>query len=431
MPGPRTLLTLALLAAAGAHAAPRAYIEISGPAFKPLPLAVAPAQGNAAGTTPFETTLKDDLAVSGLFNLLDSRSFLADPKEGLAASGIDFSKWTAIGADSLVKTNVSGDDKTLRVEARLFDVVGQKEALKASFAGRPSEARAFAHELADRLFEHFTGEKGVFRTRLAYVRRAGTAKDVIVADWDGRNAQVLTTGGLNLLPGWSPDGKRLAFTSYRDGSPLLYWADPATRAIKPFPAKGDLMTGAAWSPDGKQVALTISENGNADIWVMNADGSGLRNLTNSREIENSPCWSPDGKKLAFVSTRSGEPQIFTMSADGSGVERLTFQGKYNQTPDWSPRGDIIAFTARDERNVFDLFTVNVETKKIARLTQDQGNNEEPTFSPNGRYVVFTSTRDNGAKRLWIMSADGTNQHALGVDSEASTPAWGPYRTDLQ
>lgn len=423
---PALLAALSLVPAA-AHAEGRAVLEISGANFKPLPLAIAPFGGPVAGAEAVRTTLHDDLAISGLFELLDPKSFLADPKvEGMTASTIDFSKWTAVGADSVVKGTVVGDDKSgWKVELRLFDAMGQKEALKGSYAGKTPELRTFAHDFANLLYRHFTGENGVFRTRLAYAKKVPGGKELFTADFDGKNSAPLTSGGqLNLLPGWSPDGRQLVITSYRGGAPMLYVVDVATKVVKALPARGELQTGAAFSPDGKRIAFTMSENGNSDIYVMNTDGTGLKNLSDSREIESSPTWSPDGKRLAFVSKRSGDPQIFVMNADGTGVERLTFQGKYNQTPDWSPRGDVIAFTARDERNVFDLFTVDVASKQIRRLTQDQGNNEEPSFSPNGRNLAFTSTREGGRQKLFLMNADGTNQRGLGLE-DVSTPSWGP------
>lgn len=406
--------------------AQRAHLEISGARFRPLPIALAPIAREDDAARQLQATLREDLEVSGLFELLDPKSFLADPKkEGMTAATIDFSKWTAVGADALVKASVTGEANALKVDYRLFDVLAGRELLRRTYTGPATQARSFAHEWADALVEHFTGEPGIFRTRLVFTRRVGDGKQLWVSDFDGRNASRLTTGELDLLPSWSPDGRQVLYTSYRSGSPMLHLVDVASRAVRALPERGDLQTGGAFSPDGKRIALTMSQDGNSDIYVMNADGTGMTALTRTRETESSPVWSPDGKRIAFVSTRSGDPQIFVANADGTGVQRLTFQGRYNQTPDWSPRGDLIAFTARDERNVFDLFVVNVETKKIQRLTQDQGQNEEPSFSPNGRHIVFTSTR-TGQKRLWIMNADGTNQRPLAFDGDASTPAWGPW-----
>ncbi|MFM2153868.1 MAG: hypothetical protein RL199_2303, partial [Pseudomonadota bacterium] len=402
----------------------RPVLEISGASFRPTPLAVQPVPGAPA----LSETLLRDLDLSGLFELVDPKSFLAEPPgAGLEAKSIAFPNWAAVGADHLLKGAAAGDDRTgWRVDLRLYQVATAKEVLKATYAVKTPELRSAAHEFADRVYRYFTNEVGIFRTRVAFVRKSGEgSKEVWLSDLDGRNAAAVAAGGgLNLLPAFGPDGRHLAFTSFRTGAPMCHLLDLQTKAVRPFPAKGELQTGAAFSPDGKRIALTISLNGNSDIWVMNADGTGLKNLTDSRETESSPAWSPDGRRIAFVSTRSGEPQIHVMNADGTGVTRLTTQGRYNQTPDWSPRGDVIAFTGRDERNVFDLFTVNVETRQIKRLTQDEGHNEEPSFSPNGRHLLFVSTREGGRRHLWVMNADGSHPRPLGI-ADATTPAWGP------
>jgi len=404
------------------------YIEVSGAAFKPLPLAIGNLSGDADAASVARAVIQSDLAASGLFELLDPKSFLADEsKEKLLAATIDFPRWAAVGADYLVKGNVVVEGQGVRAELRLFDVVQKKEALKASHTASSGDAaksaRTVAHRFADQVYELLTGEKGFFTTRLAFTMASGGNKELWVADWDGGQATALVTNGLNLLPTWSPDGRAILFTSYRSGAPALSYVDVTTKAFKPFPVSGDLVSGPAFSPDGTRVAFTVSRRGNPDVYVSSPDGTGAVQLTDWRDIDSSPTWSPDGKRLAFVSNRSGDPQVFVMNADGSGVERLTILGNYNQTPEWSPRGDLIAFTARDERNVFDLFTINVATRKVQRLTQDQGNNEDPTFSPNGRTLVFTSTR-SGKKRLWVMNADGSNQRPLDTRDGVATPAWG-------
>jgi TolB protein len=329
-----------------------------------------------------------------------------------------------VGAESLVKVQLGAEGNTLRGELRLFNVGTGREDFKASHDVPTTEPRQLAHFLADALYRHLTREPSPFLSRIVFVRKAGSNRDVSVADWDGNNARALTSGGINLLPALGPGGA-VGFTSYRRGRPDLYVQKPGEEA-RPVVQNGQMATGIAWSPDGKRIAYALAEGESTQLYVANADGSAAKRVTDTPYgINSSPTWSPDGKRIAFVSNRGGSPQIYVMGADGSGPRRLTFQGNYNQTPDWSPRGDLITFTARDERNAFDLFTVNVDTGKIARLTQDQGNNEEPVFSPNGRLILFTSTRD-GAPRLYVMTADGNNQIALPMDrSGGLTPDWAP------
>ncbi len=403
-------------------------IEISGANFRPLPLA-APAplaqdEATRKAAAAFDEAWLYDLRASGLFQVLERASYLADPKEGLTAGSINFSRWADVGAESLVKVQLVTEGANLRGELRLFNVGTGREDFKATQSAPAAEPRRVAHQLADALYRHLTREPSPFLSRITYVRKSGNTRDVIVADWDGRNARAATSGGINLLPALGPNGT-VAFTTYRRGQPDIYAGTPGGEA-RPIVQKGQMATGIAYSPDGKRIAYALAQGEGAQIWVANADGSDPKRITDTPYgINTSPTWSPDGKRIAFVSNRGGSPQIYVMGADGSSPQRLTFQGNYNQTPDWSPRGDLIAFTARDERNAFDLFTVNVDTRKVTRLTQDQANNEEPVFSPNGRLILFTSTR-TGTPQLFVMTADGNNPVALPVEKGSYlTPDWAP------
>lgn len=423
----KLLITTALVLSASVFAQ-GTTIEISGANFRPMPVAVpAPlTQDDGAKKLAGEVdgALLFDLQACGLFQVLDRKSYLGAEKEGITASSITFPNWTNVGAESLVKVQLSTDGDTLRGDLRLFQVAAGREDLKVSEAVPAKDARRLAHKLANAVYKHFTKETGPFETKIAFVRKTAGGKDVYLADWDGKNAAAISTGNINVLPSVAPD-RSVAFTSYRRGKPELFLGRPGAEPT-PLVANGRMVSGVDFSPDGRRIAYSVADGEAAEIWVANADGSSPVKVTDTKYFLNSsPSWSPDGKRLAFVSNRGGSPQIYVMNADGSDPKRLTFQGNYNQTPAWSPRGDLIAFTARDERNAFDLFTVEVATGKVKRLTQDAKNNEEPSFSPNGRLILFTSTR-LGSKSLFVMTFDGNNQIALPLDKgEYTTADWGP------
>ncbi|HYV67025.1 MAG TPA: Tol-Pal system beta propeller repeat protein TolB [Myxococcales bacterium] len=421
----KRLLFFALAAGAAAHAQ-RPSIDIRDARVQAYPIALAPSSGAPEGADVLEV-LASDFDRSGLFRLLDPRSFLADPaKEGSSASTIDFSKWTAIGAQALVKSVAKVEGDTVKVEFRLFDVPHAAELLRGEYSAPRAGLRQIAHRFGDDVVRSFTQDPGVFQTRIAYVRETENGKQIVVSDADGYGPQQITSGSINLLPSWMPDGKSLAFTSFREGGGAhLFQVDLSTRAVQPLVKMGDFATGAVFSPDGIRFAFSSSKEENTDIWISPIEGGILRRVTDSRGIDISASWSPDGRRIAFVSDRAGTPQIYTMAMDGSDVRRITFQGNYNQEPAWSPKGDLIAFSGRDEHRVFDLYTVNVQTGKVTRLTQNEGTNEKPSWAPNGRLIVYSSTR-SGKKQLWTILPDGSNARQVTNEQRgASDPAWGP------
>lgn len=439
MPTVHRLRILALgalaLAPALAKAQPtRRIIEIESPDFRPYPVAIPDVRGVGseaaeAAAGAITRALRFDFDLAAQFEVSNPKSYLADPeKEGMTAPTIRFEDWLSVGAEGLLKGVVRQEGDGLRAELRFFEVArGQAFFSQTFVVSSPEDGREAGHAFADALVEALTGTPGIFRTRIAVVRRAESGRELWVMDLDGAHLRPVTrNGSINLLPSWTPDGTSLIFTSYLRHNPNLYRIRVDGSGLSLLSGERGLNTGGAMSPASGKVAVTLSRDGNSEIYTMNPDRTGLTRLTREWAIDSSPSWSPDGSRIAFVSSRLGDPHIFVMNADGSDPRRLTFRGNYNTTPDWSPKGDLIAFTARDERNVFDIFTVDANTQVIRRLTQDQGNNEEPSFAPDGQHIVFTSTRE-GRSQVWVMAVDGSNQRRLTQEGGFTTPAWSPRR----
>lgn len=79
----------------------------------------------------------------------------------------------------------------------------------------------------------------------------------------------------------------------------------------------------AWSRDGKKIAFTSTRDGSSAIYVMDADGKNVKQLTNGESEDRAPAWSPDGKKIAFCRHLGNNWEIFVMDADGSNQVNLT------------------------------------------------------------------------------------------------------------
>jgi TolB protein len=382
--------------------------------------------------TGLRKVLAYDLAVCGLFKVLDPKSYVASPSEGIEPGAINFGDWFNVGAQLVVKTGFSLSGSRLSLEGRLYEVSQNqgKAVLSKTFAGDASDARHLAHLWANAILKYFTNEDGIFTTRIAYARRtrAGgeVAKNLYVVDFDGNGRRALTNNqGLNLLPRWSPDGAAILASSTMNRKWQVVRISLASGRAKVISDYPGLNTGGTYSPDGGKIAVTLSKDGNSEIYLLTAAGGILQRLTDHWGIDTSPAFSPNGRQIAFVSDRSSTPQIYVMNADGSGVRRLTHRGSYNQEPDWSPKGDKVVFSGRDSGGKFDLFTVDVSSGSIERLTQGAGHNEHAKWSPDGRHLVYSSTRGGGSG-IWLMWADRTNQRPMpGAGAGASTPAWSP------
>ena len=159
-----------------------------------------------------------------------------------------------------------------------------------------------------------------------------------VANADGSGAQVSIQVGAIVV--WSPDGTRIAFARKPDwcsdrggtrpcaGSHSdIYVMNADGSGTRQLTHNALQNAEPAWSPDGRRIAFVSRRDGNAEIYVMNADGSGKRNLTRNPAKDVRPSWSPDGRKIAFVSDRDGRLEAHVMNADGSGQRSLTVQDR--------------------------------------------------------------------------------------------------------
>jgi TolB protein len=429
----RLLLALSVLAFSSTALAQGPIVgDVEGGEFRAFPLAVAKARlGDGAAdkgalAEQLSSVVRFDLDLAGAFQLLDPRSFI--DTDGLEGAEVRFDDWRNVSAQGLVKTRLTVRGADLAVDVFAYDVGSQKQVLKKTITVPVADVRAAGHQVADEVFRAFTGEPGVFRTKLAVVKKVQGEKHVFVMDIDGGNVRQLTRGGggLNLLPSWAPDGRSILFTSYRYENPDLFEIGIGGGEAKAISRRPGLNTSGRVSPDGTKIAVTLSQDGNSELYVLNRAGDVQKRLTNQWGIDTSPSWSPDGSQIAFVSSRGGHPDLYVVDSAGAGApKRLTFKGDYNQTPAYSPRGTHLAFTARDERGVFDIFVINLKTNELKRVTQGMGNNEEPSFSPNGRLLVFTTTR-NKTKQLVISNLDGTKQTVLPSAGDHTSPAWGPF-----
>jgi Tol biopolymer transport system component/DNA-binding winged helix-turn-helix (wHTH) protein len=166
---------------------------------------------------------------------------------------------------------------------------------------------------------------------LAYSR--GTGKwDIVRVDLRSSARQVLTDQLLSSneqdsAPQYSPDGRHIAFQSWRSGAQEIWVCSADGSSPAQLTSFGGALTGSPhWSPDSRQIAFDSRPDGRAHIFVTSPDGGLPRPITNSNFNDIVPSWSPDGKTLYFGSNRSGAYQIWKIASSGGTPQQLTTQG---------------------------------------------------------------------------------------------------------
>ncbi len=235
----------------------------------------------------------------------------------------------------------------------------------------------------------------------------------------------------------APAGPRPLLVSSTRGDPAhlhLFALSPAS-ALEPVGQGKGTEFDAAWSPDGRRIVFSslVSEPGAppaAQIMTMAPDGSDRRPLTPSEPgvIATSPKFSPDGKSIAYSTVKFQQGQqptlaLNVMDADGANVRKVA----EGVLPDWAPDGKSIAFTTFDFSQTFapGLRVLDLASGSSRELTKGE-NAMMPAYSPDGKSIAFVSDGGSGPlPDIHVMSADGSGKRRLTTtDNDFETgPQW--------
>lgn len=427
---PLIVLAASLGAGHPEAAPPEVFLTIGkrSPAMATLlvPPVVRAGEWRPVGVAPELTEiLRADLDASGYFTIPgDTGAF--EPQMAREGGGpIDVPRWREMGGTILVKTSFSGESD-LSLDVRIHDLTTGLSIHHRTFTGPHAARRRLVHEAADEIVYRLTGNRGVARTKIAYISDLAGEKEVMVMDYDGAGAtRVTSMKSITLFPAWSPDGAFLAYTSYRDNNPDLYLIRADGRELRRLVDFGGLNAHASWSPDGRTIALTLSRDGNAEIYLYDIRRKEVRRLTTNAANDTSPDWSPDGNRIVFTSDRTGSPQLYLMDTDGGNVTRLTFAGEFNDTAAWSPSGDAIAYASM-RGGIFRIHAIAPDGSGDRPLITGTRNCEDPAWSPDGRHLAFTV---NTGERQQIHRLDidaGSEVTLTKLGRRNASPDWSPF-----
>lgn len=208
--------------------------------------------------------------------------------------------------------------------------------------------------------------------------------DIFTAKANGKGVKQLTKSpGYDAEATVSPDGKKIVFTSTRDGDLDIYSMDKNGKNVKRLTTALGYDGGPFYSPDGKQIVYRsyhpkteaeiarykdrlkndLIEPNNFEIWVMNADGTNKRQVTKLGAASFAPYFHPNGKKIVFASNHFADDErkrnfdILMVNVDGTGLERITTYKSFDGFPMFSPDGKKLVFASN--RNAETLGDTNV------------------------------------------------------------------------
>ncbi len=229
-------------------------------------------------------------------------------------------------------------------------------------------------------------------------------------------------------PSVARHANRLAFQKSEVDSNVWLLPGPASGLPMTFPGKL-LLASTRWdgeakfSPDGKKIVWTSEQSGTKDVWVADADGSNQVQITNFPGIEvGSPRWSPDGTRIAFDAYAHGSSDIYIVGTEGGKVRAVTSEPSNEIRPNWSTDGTWIYFGS-DRSGRYEIWKAPAGGGPAAQVTRDGGYEAFP--SPDGRFLFYCKAN---ISKLWKQPIGGGEETV--VLDEIRTGRWGLVGDDL-
>jgi len=237
----------------------------------------------------------------------------------------------------------------------------------------------------------------------------------VAADGSSRPQRLASLGQGIRSPAISRQGNRLAYAQRSLDSNIwrVKLPGPHDKSIPlhpkgaPFITSTRLDANPQFSPDGKRIVFTsgrLSRIGSYEIWLCDSDGSNGVQLTSLGAEAGTPRWSPDSERIAFDSNVEGHWDVYVINVNGGKPRRLTHSEGNSDSPSWSHDGKWIYFVSnRDGRD--QLWKIPAEGGKAIQVTRNGGSNGLESL--DGKFVYYAKGRYGTS--LWKIPVDGGDE----------------------
>jgi Tol biopolymer transport system component len=201
----------------------------------------------------------------------------------------------------------------------------------------------------------------------------------------------------------------------------IFMADLNGKIVKRLTKSKGYDAEATISPNGKKMLYTSTKDGDIDMYVMNLKTGKEKKVTNILGYDGGGWFSPDGTKIIWRASRPKTEaeikeykdllkenlvaptnmEVWVANADGTNPKQVSSFGQANWAPAYMPDSKRIIFASNHEYKrgfPFNLYTMNEDGSNLTKISRDKGFDAFPMFSPDGKKIVFCSNRNNGGTR---------------------------------
>lgn len=312
------------------------------------------------------------------------------------------------------------------VEWRLYNALQGSLIKGGTYQKKDMITRGVAHALADIIWPEITAQPGFFSSKIAYCKQVDRHdkhdyKFVYIADFDGSHEQLLVDSPtINVGPRFNKDREQclVFYSQFTRQNVEMRVADMCKRQRMVSTFDGINML-PAFSDDGKKVVYCAS-NGSGNCHIYCFENKKLTKITDNNAHNISPVLAHNGTKMYYCSDVGGRPSIYCFDMESQKTEQITHEGVC-MSPSYCARTNTLAY-CKKSNGIYQIYTYDCARKKHAQLTYNDGHKSECSWSPCGNYVLY-SVEKADAHFLETFNVLNKGTQRLAVSGKCSYPTW--------